>query len=111
MTSVSGNPIEVFLGERIDPANYWMFLVSDLDKIHGISKDLDQINLRGQMLRVDELKPGKLVAVRIHEKKTYQSSWYRAQIQTVTSLMDASTTVDVFLIDYGTEEKNVKFPR
>ena len=33
------------------------------------------------------------------------------QIQTVTSLMDASTTVDVFLIDYGTEEKNVKFPR
>ena len=72
-----------------------------------------------------------------HEKKTYQSSWYRAQvslsfhiiiskvyyvydselflvllqIQTVTSLMDASTTVDVFLIDYGTEEKNVKFPR
>ena len=38
MASVSGNPIEVFLGERIDPANYWMFLVSDLDKIHGISK-------------------------------------------------------------------------
>ena len=44
--------------------------------------------------------------------------WYESelflvllQIQTVTSLMDASTTVDVFLIDYGTEEKNVKFPR
>ena len=107
MASASG-PIEVVLGERIDPANYWIFLVSDLYKIHDISKNLDQINIRGQMLRKDELKPGKLVTVRIHNSEG--SSWYRAEVQAVTLSVDTCVTVDVFLIDYGVEKKNAKFP-
>ena len=49
-----------------------------------------------------------------YNSKTYNNNslfWFILQVQSVTSLMDASITVDVFLIDYGTEEKNVKYPR
>ena len=33
------------------------------------------------------------------------------QVQAVTLSVDTSITADVFLIDYGVEKKNVKFPR
>ena len=33
------------------------------------------------------------------------------QVQAVTLSVDTSIAADVFLIDYGVEKKNVKFPR
>ena len=98
-------PIEVVIGNVIDPANFHMVFKSEMEGITRMEKVLGE-KVPGHNQGLKHLKVGKLIAVKSEDDKL----WFRARITDFYNVMDGNIEVEVFLLDHGCTLRGIKYP-
>jgi len=99
-------PIEVVIGDMIDPANFHVVFKSELKGIRSMEKVLSE-KVPGREKGIKRLKVGKLIAVKNDDE---EEQWFRARITDFYNILDGNIEVEVFLLDHGCTLRGIKYP-
>ena len=99
-------PIEVVIGDMIDPANFHVVFKSELKGIRSMEKVLSE-KVPGREKGIKRLKVGKLIAVKNDDE---EEQWFRARITDFYNILDGNIEVEVFLLDHGCTQRGIKYP-
>jgi hypothetical protein len=98
-------PIEVVIGDMVDPANFHMVFKSEVKGITSMEKILSE-KVPGQNKGLKRLKVGKMVAIKREDDKL----WFRARITDFYNIIDGNIEVEVFLLDHGCTLRGIEYP-